>query len=285
MEEVKQGVTPVESPTTPVEETASQPVEGQKQEVGTETTPAQGQEQSSAPVAEDVNWKNRALEYERKLRETVDSLPKIIEETISKSSPKQEATPQYSVEQLEVFAEQTDDVNSKLWAKAEIKKLEEQRFAKIIDERVGAVEQRKNFELRKNEVEREVSNDARYSDAFVTDASGRKVWNNASPLTQIASNYIKDPDISKRPDGLAIAMKLAYADYSTMKSGVVESKVESLKKENTKLKQSTLVDGGSNIQVPKANPLSQAKDDLAKTGSKSALRTLVQAHLKAQGII
>jgi hypothetical protein len=215
----------------------------------------------------------------------VDSLPKIIEETISKSSPKQEAAPQYSIEQLEVFAEQTEDVNSKLWAKAEIKKLEEQRFAKIIDERVGMVEQKKNFEIRKNEVEREVSNDTRYSDAFATDASGRKVWNNNSPLTQLAANYIKDPDIARRPDGLSIAMKLAYADYATMKTGVAVQKVESLKKENNKLKQSTLVDGGSNIQVPKSNPLTQAKEELAKTGSKSALRTLVQAQLKAQGII
>lgn len=80
-------------------------------------------------------------------------------------------------------------------------------------------------------------------------------------------------------------MKLAYADYAQIKSGAVENKVEALKKENTKLKQSTLVDGGSNIQVPKSNPLADAKEDLAKTGSKAALRTLVQAHLKSQGLI
>lgn len=284
MDEVQKDV-PVASSPTPVEETTSQPVEGKTQEVGTEVTPAQGQEQPSAPVSEEVNWKNRAMEYERKLRETVDSLPKIIEETISKSAPKQEATPQYSVEQLEVFAEQTDDVNSKLWAKAEIKKLQKQEMAQIIQEQVGAVEQKKMHEVRKYEVEREVASDPRFTDAFSTDASGRKVWNNNSPLTQIAANYIKDPAIASRPDGLAIAMKLAYADYASMKTGVVENKVETLKKENTKLKQSTLVDGGSNIPVPKSNPLSQAKDDLAKTGSKSALRTLVQAHLKSQGII
>ena len=284
MEEVQTDVNSAPSP-EPVVEATSQPVEGQTQEVSTEATPAQGQEQPSASVTEEVNWKNRAMEYERKHREMVESLPKIIEETISKSSPKQEAAPQYSIEQLEVFAEQTEDVNSKLWAKAEIKKLEEQRFAKIIDERVGMVEQRKNFELRKNEVEREVSSDARYSEAFATDASGRKVWNNNSPLTQLAANYIKDPDIAKRPDGLAIAMKLAYADYSTMKTGAVAQKVESLKKENNKLKQSTLVDGGSNIQAPKTDVITQAKDDLSKTGSKTALRTLVQAHLKAQGLI
>ena len=285
MEEVQQGVTPVVPPTTPVEETTSQPAEGQTQETSTEATPAQGQEQQSASVKDEVNWKNRAMEYERKHREMVDSLPRIIEETVAKSTPKQEAAPQYTIEQLEVFAEQTEDVNSKLWAKGEIKKLEEQRFAKIIDERVGMVEQRKNFEMRKTEVEREVSNDARYSEAFATDASGRKVWNNNSPLTQIAANYIKDPDLARRADGLAIAMKLAYADYSTMKTGAVENKVESLKKENTKLKQSTLVDGGSNIQAPKSNPMMQAKEELAKSGSKTALRTLVQAHLKAQGII
>lgn len=286
MEEINQGVTPAVPPTAPVEETASQPVEGQKQEVGTEATPAQGNEQPSAPVNEDVNWKNRAMEYERKLRETVDSLPKIIEETISKASPKQqEAAPQYSIEQLEVFAEQTDDVNSKLWAKAEIKKLQKQEMAQIIQEQVGAVEQKKMYEVKKYEVEREVASDPRFADAFVVNHAGQKVWNNASPLTQIAANYIKDPAISSRPDGLAIAMKLAYADYSQMKTGAVENKVESLKKENTKLKQSTLVDGGSNIQPPKANPMAQAKDELARTGSKSALRTLVQAHLKAQGII
>lgn len=284
MEETNQGVTPVVPPTTPVEETTSQPVEGQTQEVGTTTTPAQGQEQSSASVSEDVNWKNRAMEYERKLRETVDSLPKIIEETISKSAPKQEAAPQYSIEQLEVFAEQTDDVNSKLWAKAEIKKLQKQEMAQIIHEQVGAVEQKKMHEVRKYEVEREVASDPRFADAFAVQ-NGQKVWNNASPLTQIAANYIKDPAIASRPDGLAIAMKLAYADYAQLKTGVVENKVESLKKENTKLKQSTLVDGGSNIQVPKSNPMTQAKEELARTGSKSALRTLVQAQLKAQGII
>jgi hypothetical protein len=217
MDEIQQGVTPAVPPTAPVEETTSQPVEGQTQETSTEATPAQGQEQPSASVKEEVNWKNRAMEYERKHREMVDSLPRIIEETVAKSTPKQEAAPQYSVEQLEVFAEQTEDVNSKLWAKAEIKKLQKQEMAQIIGEQVGAIEQRKNFEIRKNEIEREVSNDTRFSDAFSVDPSGRKVWNNNSPLTQIAANYIKDPDIARRPDGLAIAMKLAYADYVTVK--------------------------------------------------------------------
>lgn len=271
-------------PAEPVEQ-ASQPVEGQTQDkaVTTEVSPAEGQP-PKVVTPEEVNWKNRAMEYERKLRETVENIPNIIQETVSKAQPKKQE-PEYSIADLKAFVDTTDDVANKKWAYAEIDRLESERIAKTVSDfhqRDRAVNE---AQLLRKQVEQQVLSDARFADAFVDSPNGKQ-WNMAHPLTQSAQRYIQDPALSSRPDGLAIAMKLAYADYATQGVAGVEKKLIDTKSEVAKLKQRTLADGGGmNNYTPKVNPIAQAQADLAKTGSKTALRTLTQHILKQQGLI
>jgi hypothetical protein len=232
---------------------------------------------------DDINWKNRAMEYQRKLQETVESIPKVIQETLAQQPAVK--TPEYTVEQLEVFADQTEDVQSKLWAKQKIRELERAEREREYTKLLQAEREKLSVEQRRQAVEAEVIQDQRFSDAFVVQ-NGRKVWNPNSNLTQLASQYIQDPALKDRPDALAIAMKLAYADVSTSRTGQVVQQLGSAKRENAQLKQQTLVEGsGVGNNIPKSDPIADAMTELSRTGSKSALRTLTQEILRRQGVI
>jgi hypothetical protein len=224
------------------------------------------------------------MEYERKLRETVENIPKIIQETVAQAKPvKQE--PEYSIADLKAFVDTTDDVNNKRWAYSEIERLENERIAKTVSDFHNRDKAVVEAQLVKKQVEQQVISDPRFTEAFIDTPQG-KSWNFNHPLTQQAQRYMQDPAVSNRPDGLQIAMKLAYADYATSGVNAVQKKLVSTKSEITKLKQQTLSDGGgvNNVQS-KVNPISQAQQELAKTGSKTALRTLTQHILKQQGLI
>lgn len=282
MEEVKQDVTEASSTTTePEVQTATPTPEGQ-------TVPnpeGQTDTQVTEPVQkveDDTYWKNRAMEYQRKLDETVQSIPKVIQETLAQQTPKQQ---EYTVEQLEVFADQTDDVQSKLWAKQKIRELERVEREKEYQRLVAAERTKLTSEHKRQAAEAEVINDPRFQEAFV-EQGGRKAWNPQSKLTQMAASYLSDPALSERSDALPIAMKLAYADFVMEKNGKVAQTVTSVKRENAQLKQKTLVEGGGvSGQAPKVDKMSQAMTELSKTGSKSALRQLTQEILRQQGVI
>jgi hypothetical protein len=223
------------------------------------------------------------MEYQRKLDETVHSIPKVIQETLAQNqAPKQQ---EYTVEQLEVFAEQTDDVQSKLWARQKVRELERAEREREYQKLVEGERQKLSSEQRRQAAETEVINDSRFQEAFI-EQNGRKVWNPNSPLTQMASAYLQDPALMNRPDALPIAMKLAYADHVLTQNGKVAKQVTNVKRENAQLKQQTLVEGGvSNASAPKVDRVGSAMNDLAKTGSKTALRTLTQEILRQQGVL
>jgi hypothetical protein len=281
MEDEVKDVNSAPSPEPEATETNANPTpEGQ-----TETPAPEGQKdvkQDIEPAVDDTYWKNRAMEAQRKLEETVHSIPKVIQDTLAQA--KQPAKQEYTVEQLEVFAEQTDDVQSKLWARQKIRELErserEQEYNQLVEKERFKI----TSEQRRQAAEVEVINDPRFQEAF-QDAGGRKVWNPNSKLTLMASQYLQDPALSNRPDALPIAMKLAYADYVLEKNGKVATQVTTVKRENAKLKQQTLVEGGiSSNNAPVPDMVTTHMNDLAKTGSKSALRALTQEVLRQQGV-
>ena len=284
MLENEQDVTTESSPVIPT------PAEGQTQEQTVEATaiPAQGNEPvvEAQNNVEEVNWKNRAMEFERKHRETVENLPKIIQEAVSQIKPAEvKVEPQYSIADLRTFVETTDDVANKRWDYSEIERLESERIAKTFSEMTRREREQNEAVLYKKQVEQRVVSDPRFSDAFVS-VNGNVQWNFESPLTKQAQSYMKDPSLQGRPDGMEIAMKLAYADLAGNTSGAMQKKIEGMKVENTKLKQSTLIEGaGVNKTVVKTSAGVTAMNQLAKTGSKSALRTVVLEHLKAQGVL
>lgn len=289
MEDNEKGV-PAESPAAAPDSVNQAPVaaEGQTQQeaVSTEATPAQGQEQPKETQSDDTNWKNRAMEYERKLRETVEAIPQVIQEAVGNLKPaEQPKQPEYTIADLKAFVDTNDDPANKRWAYSEIERLESERLAKTVADLTRKEREVQEVQVRRQQAEQSVVSNPLYAEAFI-DNGGVKQFNFEHPLTKMAHSYIKDPDLARRPDALAVAMKLAYADYSYQKMGGVQKKLDGVKVENTKLKQATLVEGGGvNAKVAKPDGIQQAKEELAKTGSKTALRTLSQAILRQQGLI
>lgn len=275
--------------------TVTTPAEGQKPEVNVLPTenPAPGNEPLTQevskevvkPVEPDVNWKNKAHEYQRKLAELSENLPNIIREQVSQlKAPQTKPEPEYGIADLKAFAETTDDVAHKRWAYAEIEKLERDRIEKILSEREQKARMEVEREQTKRAVVAEVLNDARYADAFIEE-DGQKKFNPESPLFRAADRYLADPALANRPDALRIAMKLAYADFAPLQAGAIQRKVEGMKNEITKIKQTTLIEGAGEKPAAKRSTYDSAISDLAKTGSKSALRAATLEILKAQGVI
>jgi len=110
---------------------------------------------------------------------------------------------------------------------------------------------------------------------------GRKVFNPMHPLTQLISGYMREPDLQKRPDGLAVASKLALADYMDAQATKSQKKVKVLEQNLKKVQKATLVEGGTTQQdvIKNKTKYSKAMEAFQATGSKEALREVLKAKM------
>ena len=265
-------VTPPED-TTPQEETTE----------ATETTETQAQPEMGQPQAEPVDefgvpWKNRAYEWKRKQEDLAERLPTLIQDAVSQSMGQQQ-TQQYSIEQLEAFATQTENPAYQQWAKGEIRKLEKEEQAKVV-----------RGELQKWQTQRQAEDTAKqsydyvkktYSDAFLKDVNGNVTdrWNNSHPLTQMIGQLMNNPDLKGRPDALMIASDIAYGRYARIHGATSQQKNQQLKREVKNLQKRTLVEGGSRetTSVPAHRA---AIDRLKQTGSMRDAQAAIDAVMK-----
>lgn len=277
MEEIETDVTLESSPE--IEQPVNDPESGD-QETQQVDIPEQGQAQFDRPQ------QNYEAEWKRKHDELVKNLPNIVKEAVTEANQSQKQQ-EYKIEDLELFlrSDESDDPNSKRWAIQKLEELRDAKRKKEIQEYFENQTKAQREQSIREQTEKEVLNDSRFSEAFIKDASGKKIFNNASPLTQIAAQYMQQPELQSRPDGLAIAMKLAYADYAVQKTGQTQQQVETMKRQNAKLKQTAMVEGsGVQHQAPVKNVYSESIEQLRKTGSKTALRSAVKEIMKRQGI-
>jgi len=260
--------------------------ESSTQEEPEQETPPQGQVDEELDER-GVPWKNKAMELERKLRENVDNLPNIIKQTLAEANKEKETKPQYTVAQLRQFSiENQDNPQYVAWAEEQIDAIKEQKLEAKLQEIRKKEREELQAQQTRQQVEMEVVSNPRYSEAFVVDSAGNKVWNQGSKLTNLAAQYMQDARIANEPDALAIAMKLAYADYIDLKQGTTQQELTGLKRQAAKLKQATLVEGsGVDAPTSKATNYSSAIDRLAKTGSKTDAYNAVREILKSQGKI
>lgn len=286
MPEEIQEVKPSVEPSTTEQEVVNETADTTQQEETTESTetqetqtPPEGGQPQTEPVDEfGVPWKNRAYEWKRKQEDLADKLPTLIKDAVSQSMGQQQ-TQQYSIEQLEAFATQTENPAYQTWAKGEIRKLEKDDQAKVV-----------RGELQKWQQQRQAEDIAKqsydyvkktYSDAFHKDVNGNvsDKWNNSHPLTQMISQLMNNPEMKNRPDALMIASDIAYGRYARIHGATSQQKNQQLKREVKNLQKRTLVEGGS--RETSAVPAHRAAiDKLKQSGSMKDAQAAITAVLK-----
>lgn len=222
---------------------------------------------------------NREAEWQRKYENLVTQLPTMIGQELQKHIPNQQkAEPEYSIEELEEFA--LKNPNYRPYVEKKKLEIQQKSIAKLIEDKWEQKEKTVQSNMLRQQAENEVLNNAKYSEAFVTLPNGQKTWNNDSKLAQTIGLYMQDPDLQKRPDGLRIASKLAYADL--LESGELQAKkkLESVKRQNQVLKSKVMPEGGGVPVVPKSkDPYSSSVERLRQTGRMEDAEVAVSAYL------
>lgn len=289
MDDIKQDVTVDSSPTTtetPLVVTPAETTPAETTQSTTETTqtPPVGK-QVEAVDEFGVPYKNRAFEWKRKTEELTDKLPDLIKDAVSQSLGSRQAEPQYTVEQLEQFATQTTDPYHATWAKGEIRRLESEQNAKVVRTEIQKWKEEQKAETIKQQSFQFVAQN--YPDAFLKDANGNNTYqfNSNHPLTQIIGQLMQDPDLKRRPDGLAIAAELADARYRKQQIPAIQKEQQTLQAQVKHLQKGTLVEGGKQAQ-PSIPAHRAAIDRLKQTGSikdaTEAVKLIMKARMESQ---
>lgn len=296
MDEQKTDVVPESSTGQVVQEPVGESTV--EQTTAQETT----QQQSVTPSPEGVNqegdvdergvsYKNRAIEYQRKLdlaqrqyQELQRSLPEIVEQAVAKVLPQQQSSqPQYTEEQLIQYKNEVEDPKQKAWAEIELRRLEEKKSEKKFRSILEEKEKSDRFERDQQNALGEVYR--RYPLAFNADGS----WNTNHPLTQkIFNTYNSRPVFKQDGMGLLGAADMAFASYVLEKSPELAKEAKQLKRQVKNLQKSTLVEGGGQT-APKEtkSSLLNAVNNLAskKYTSDSDLKNVAMEVLKARGLV
>ena len=244
----------------------------------TESQEAQGKEASNLnpELVDDlgVPWKNRAKEHERKLHETLESLPGMIEKKLQEfKSPKEEKDP--TIEQLEQFA--IEHPEHRPYAEARKAELMMKQFDARLEARLNADKKVKQADSDRASAQGYVVQN--YPEAFAKDKSGKIVgWDENNPLTKLIGQVYETYGggaLKDNPHGLAAAADIAYGLYQKDKSKVVTK----VKVENKKLQAKTLIEsdksgGQSSVSDTVGDALSRAKQTGAKKDVGDALSAI-----------
>ncbi|MDD3374482.1 MAG: hypothetical protein PHY73_02025 [Candidatus Omnitrophica bacterium] len=179
-----------------------------------------------------VPLRNRLAEARRKQAKAEREAEQLRQQQV------QEAQPEYTLDQLSAFYEYTDDPQSKAWAAAEYKKLEDNDLTQKIRNEWQNLEAQKQYNQAREQAVYEVKN--LYPEMF--DPKGG--WNEKSQLFQRTKQYFfSDPNITNHPSGLSAAARLAAADLSR---GTLEHRAketQALRNKVAKLQRQTVVEG------------------------------------------
>lgn len=209
-------------------------------------------------------YKNRWAEAQRKL----ENREKQLEEILSKVDKKleQPQQQQYSIEELEAFAESTENDAHKIWAKKEIRKLQQEEQAKLVRQELQGWQQQQQVQTTKQRAFEEVI--SRNPDLIIKDQAGNFVgWNQQSPLFGQMNKYLSDPRVSNQPDALLIAEKFALADMYMRQKPQVQKTIVSQKEEIKNLQKKTMVEAGGGQDSYTPSPTDVAFSELSKSGS------------------
>jgi hypothetical protein len=273
---INQGQQPVETPV--VQQTAIP--DGQGQDQVTQSLP-QMQSDSEALDQFGVPWKNRALENERKLKETVDNLPKLIEEQLSQRQAQQQQ-PTYTIEQLEAYAQENPSYRP--WVEAQKAKIIQENVAKEFEKKFTEREQLTKVESIRRQAYHDVVTN--YPDAFVKDSVGNLQFNHQSPIVQQMSIIMQDPRLKDMPDAISIAADIAWGRIARKQVSQVGKQVNSLQNTIKKVQRESMVEGGNNNDASQGvDDFGSALDSMKKSSTKRNEEAVVRAYLKKAGHI
>lgn len=248
MEEQEQGV--VQPPVVESEGAKDQVDNTPSPEPVVETPVEQPVEQQS-PVAkfnEIDEWKNRYYAEQRRHKELQDQLPKLIEETIQRVQPQQKER-EFSIAELEQYASQNPEYRP--W-------VEEKKAEILLRKQTELMENRLREETRKVEE----NHMRRQTFEYVKQNIPEAVDLNTN-LGKKVAQYMSNPDIGNRADGLYIASKLAWADENLPK---MSQEKQALKQEIKSLQKKQLIEPGGRAPVATVSPHRQAINKLKETG-------------------
>lgn len=266
-----------------------QQTDGQSEQVAAvedgqqETSQAQGQAQIEAVDETGVPYKNRYMETQRKLAELSDNLPKIIEDTLAKRQNQPQPQQEYTVEQLEQIALQNPNLRPQV--EAEKLKIYQRETAKQIEERDKKLESQRHAEVVRMRTEQEILNDPALKECFTTNALGQKQWRREHPLTAKIAEIMRNPELANRPDGLRVAADIAYGQYMREVVANTNGKAKAMQAAIKREQKKTLIEGGASTgSSAGGDEFTKARNELAKTGSKTAAQKAILAYMSKAGL-
>jgi hypothetical protein len=226
-----------------------------------------------------VPWKNRAMEFKRRYETTLEE----VNSKIDKLATGYQQPKQYSVEELEAFAETTDNAQHKAWAKSQIREIEKKEYAKVAEESVNKWKKEQEVERTKAQVFQSVL--SRNPDVAIKDQNGNFLgFNPNSPVFQRMNQYMNNPEIANHPKGLEIAEAYAIRDLHLSQAPKAAQVLVNKESEIKNLQKKTLIEGGGQ-PVPQSNPKSAMMDRLKQTGTVKDGAAIFKEMLKSQGVI
>ncbi len=269
----------------PVEENAAQEPAPEEETPQSPETPApEGVKEEGEAVDEGgVPYKNRFMEQKRKFDDLQSNLPQMIENAVANAIPKHQPTPAtepaYTKEELIRYRNSTDDPTKKTWAEIELEKLRDQGIKQTFDKQREEDRQTSKLEQEKRAAYNMVFK--KYPAMFNADGT----YNNSHPLTQKLARVYGSQNVFKSQGyGLSAAADIAFSEYVLETQPQLAKTTTKLKRQVKKLEKQTLIEGGG--QTPKTGAKSEmqlAAEELARTGSKAALKRFNYAKLKAEG--
>jgi hypothetical protein len=248
--------------------------EGQEVEAVESDTEVQTEEPEDRPI------KNVESEWKRKYENLVTQFPQMVGQELEKRLPKQqEEKPKYTIGELEEFA--VNNPQHARWAREQIAEIQREETRRILREEFENQQKATQATQTRQQAENSILANPRYQEAFVTLPNGQKTWNQDSRLAQTIGQYMNDPDLQKRPDGIAIAAKLAYADLLDSGHITTQKKLASVKRQNSVLKQKVMPEGGGVPVIPKPkNAYTENLNRLRQTGRVEDAKNAIGAYLE-----
>lgn len=233
-----------------------------------------------------VPYKNRYEEIRRKYDQVVDSLPQVIEQTISQklnnfNQTQEQTKTEYSVQDLERFAQEKPEYRA--WVEEEKAKLIAKQAADALEERFNAKEKAREVNDRKQQSWTKLTSD--FPEYFVKDSYGRMVWDNANPTVRQIALLMQDDRLKNDPEGLYWATEIATARTLRQSQALQAKEKSQLKNKVKDLQKKTMVEGGQKPQAIQKDDLRDSIEDLKKTGSKKSLSNAVSAYFRRAGYI
>ena len=229
-----------------------------------------------------VSYKNVAAEYRRKYEDVskkVDSMSDMLSSFVS-SQTKQEQ--KYTIADLEAYKANNPNLSPNDLAIIETEK------ARLLREEIAESvrnEYKQINEAQRNEQIKQQSLNAvtqQYPDLITRDVHGNATWNANNPMVQRMGQYMSDPLIANRPDGVLLASRLAYADLAQAGLIKAQTQVAAKQAEVGNLNRMMAVESGAINNVSQPNSYMQNLNTLKQTGSSDAARSVLKSIIFGQ---